>query len=82
MEIIYTPGHTQGGVSFYCQKEKLVFVGDLIFSQGSYGRTDLEGGDKTQLNNSIKKILSLPENTTIYSGHGELTTVKTEKKHY
>lgn len=80
LRIIATPGHTPGGVSFYSKKEKLIFVGDLIFKDGGYGRTDLQGGNKNQLIQSIKKILFLPPDTIIYSGHGEQTTAKEEIK--
>ena len=80
LKVIATPGHTQGGVSLYCQKENLVFVGDLIFAHGGYGRTDLQGGDFEQLKKSIKKILKLPDKTIIYPGHGQATSVKKEKK--
>ncbi len=79
LKILETPGHTPGSLSFYCQKENLVFVGDLIFAGGGYGRTDLKGGDFEQLQKSIKKILSLPKSTIIYSGHGNPTTVKKEQ---
>lgn len=79
LEIIFTPGHTPGSVCFYCQKEKLMFCGDTIFANGYYGRTDLSGGDAKKLENSVKKILSFPEDTTIYPGHGEETSIKKEK---
>lgn len=82
LEVLETPGHTQGSVSFYFKKQNIIFVGDLLFSQGSYGRTDLEGGDIKKLTKSIKKILSLPLKTIIYPGHGQSTTVEKEKKYY
>lgn len=82
LKVIETPGHTQGSVSFYSSKSKLIFTGDLIFAQGGYGRTDLKGGDLKQLQKSISKILSLPQDTVIYPGHGEITTVKKEKPHH
>jgi hydroxyacylglutathione hydrolase len=76
-----TPGHTPGGCVFYCESQKLVIVGDLLF-QGSVGRTDLPGGDFKQLESSIReKIYSLPEDTIVWSGHGEATTVGQEKNH-
>jgi len=79
LEIIFTPGHTPGSVCFYCQKEGLMFCGDTIFANGYYGRTDLPGGDAKKLESSVKKILSFPEETTIYPGHGEETSVKKER---
>ncbi len=82
LKVIATPGHTPGSVSFYCQKQNLIFVGDLIFSHGGYGRTDLKGGDPTLLKKSIKNILKLKPETKIFSGHGEQTTIAQEKKYY
>lgn len=81
-KIIPTPGHTAGSISLYSAKEKLVFSGDLIFAHGLYGRTDLEGGSQKKLFASIKKILRLPQETTIFSGHGEQTTVELERQYY
>ncbi len=80
LQVLHTPGHTPGGVSFYCVKQSLVFVGDLLFAQGGYGRTDLAGGNYMLLQKSIKKILSLPDQTIIYPGHGEVTSVGQEKE--
>lgn len=82
LKIIATPGHTSGSVSFYFAKQNLVFVGDLIFTGGGYGRTDLQGGNFAKLKKSIEKILSLPSNTIIYSGHGKKTSIKKESKYY
>jgi hydroxyacylglutathione hydrolase len=79
-EVRHTPGHTPGHVVFYCQEEKLVFCGDVIF-WGSIGRTDLPGGSYTTLIMSIHaQILSLPNNTRLLSGHGGETTVGAERR--
>lgn len=79
--VLYTPGHTQGGVCFYFEPEKAVFVGDTLF-QGSIGRTDLPGGNTEQLLNSIRtKLLVLPDDTICYCGHGEETTIGDEKRY-
>ncbi|MEG0352948.1 MAG: MBL fold metallo-hydrolase [Cellulosilyticaceae bacterium] len=79
LKVVFAPGHTSDGVVYYSDKEKVAFVGDIIFN-GSIGRTDNPGGDMTTLLVSIKKnIFTLPEETVIYSGHGESTTVKREK---
>jgi hydroxyacylglutathione hydrolase len=79
-EVRYTPGHTPGHVVFYCAAEGIVFCGDVIF-RGSIGRTDLPGGDYDQLIKSIQtQILSLPDNTRLYSGHGPETTVGFERR--
>ncbi len=75
----HTPGHTRGGVIFYCSSEKVAFVGDLIF-QGSVGRTDLPGGDYDTLIESIRsQVFTLPEETRLLPGHGPETTVRTER---
>ncbi len=74
------PGHCDGSVAYWLPKEKVVFVGDLIF-RDSVGRTDLEGGDFSVLERSIKeKIYTLPGDTSIMPGHGERTSVEYEKK--
>ena len=78
--VLHTPGHTPGGISLYSQQEGVVFVGDALFA-GSIGRTDFPGGDFNQLIASIKtKLLTLPEDTKIYPGHGPATTIATEKR--
>jgi glyoxylase-like metal-dependent hydrolase (beta-lactamase superfamily II) len=80
MQVRHTPGHTRGGVVFYCPSEKLAFVGDLIF-QGSVGRTDLPGGDFDTLIESIRsQVLSLPDETRLLPGHGPETTVGIERE--
>lgn len=78
--ILHTPGHTPGGISLYSEKEGVVFVGDALFA-GSIGRTDFPGGDFNQLITSIKSnLLTLPDETRVYSGHGPTTTIATEKR--
>lgn len=78
-KVIATPGHTEGGVC-YLIDDKL-FSGDTIFRE-SVGRTDLFGGNYNKLKDSIKnKIFTLDDNITIYTGHGDLTTVGHEKKY-
>lgn len=83
LKVLETPGHTPGSLSYLARdrvSNKIIFVGDLIFAGGGYGRTDLKGGDFNALQKSIKKILSLPPETIIYPGHGKSTIVKEEKK--
>lgn len=78
IQVLETPGHSPGSLSFYCPDSAVVFTGDAVF-QGSIGRTDLLGGSFTVLINSIKsKILSLPPDTVIAPGHGDTTSVSEE----
>ena len=73
LEIIHTPGHTPGGICLYDPKSKILFSGDTVFQDGSFGRTDLYGGNSSQLIGSIKKLTLLDVNI-IYPGHGETVT--------
>ncbi|MCM3566632.1 MBL fold metallo-hydrolase [Neobacillus mesonae] len=78
MKVFHTPGHSPGSVSYYFEKEGVVISGDALF-QGSIGRTDLPGGDQNQLLKSIHdKLLTLPEDTYVLSGHGEVTSIANE----
>jgi hydroxyacylglutathione hydrolase len=78
LRVLHTPGHTPGGVSLY--GHGAVFVGDALF-QGSIGRTDFPGGDAPTLLRSIReKLLSLPDETVVYSGHGPATTIGRERR--
>ncbi|MCP4709379.1 MAG: MBL fold metallo-hydrolase [Planctomycetes bacterium] len=79
LNVLPTPGHTPGGISFYCEKAAAVFVGDALFS-GSIGRTDFPNGDTNALLSGIREqIFTLPEDTVVYTGHGPATTVGIEK---
>lgn len=80
LKVLFTPGHSPGSVSFYCQKQAFVISGDVLF-QNSIGRTDLPGGDHETLLNSIRtQLFVLPDETVVYSGHGNKTSVGEEKK--
>ena len=76
LKIVHTSGHTPGSISLYSKVAKAVFVGDLIFAGGGMGRTDFAYSNRKDLLNSVGKLLKLPEDTVVYSGHGEETTVK------
>lgn len=79
LKVFHTPGHTPGGISLYA--EKAVFVGDTLFA-GSIGRTDFPGGDFNTLISSIhNKLFTLPDDTTVYTGHMEPTTIGKEKRY-
>lgn len=80
LEARFCPGHTPGGISYYVKEGPFVFTGDTIF-YGSIGRTDFPRGDFDTLMDSIAtQILTLPDDTTIYSGHGPVTTVGRERQ--
>lgn len=78
LRVIFTPGHTKGGICLY--GHTVLFSGDTLF-QGSIGRSDFPGGDGNQLIANIKeKLLILPDDTTVCPGHGGLTTIGAEKR--
>ncbi|MCF8335397.1 MAG: MBL fold metallo-hydrolase [Bacteroidales bacterium] len=78
-EVLHLPGHSPGSIGLYNKKEHVIFVGDVLFRRG-IGRTDLMGGDHMTLISNIKnKLLSLNDDTIVYPGHGETTTIKEEK---
>jgi glyoxylase-like metal-dependent hydrolase (beta-lactamase superfamily II) len=80
LKVIEAPGHSPGGVVFYNPEAKILIAGDVLF-YGSIGRTDLPGGSFEQLTGNIKtKLLTLPEETVVYCGHGPETTIGFEKK--
>ena len=81
LQVLFAPGHSPGHVCFYCKAQGFVIGGDVLFRQ-SIGRTDLPGGDHATLINSIKnQLFVLPDETIVYCGHGEPTTIGYEKKH-
>ena len=79
-DVIYTPGHTDDSITFYFEKEKVMFVGDFIF-KGSIGRLDF-GGNETDMKNSLKLIKKYPDDIIIYPGHNESTILGLEKNNY
>lgn len=80
-EVLPTPGHSPGHLSFYCASERFVLSGDALF-QSSIGRTDLPGGNHNELIQSIiAHLLSLPDATRVLSGHGPDTTIGRERAH-
>ena len=79
IDVIFTPGHSPGHVTFSIPDEEAIFSGDVLF-QGSVGRTDLPGGDWGTLLESIRTLVdSLPEGTSVYPGHMGLTTLGAER---
>jgi len=79
--VIHTPGHTPGCVCLYNEAEKVLFSGDTLFRAG-FGRYDLPGGDMHRLMDSLRLLLSLPGDTRVYPGHGEMTTILEECRRY
>jgi hydroxyacylglutathione hydrolase len=79
-EVIHTPGHSPGCVVLWLKEHGLAVGGDLLF-EGSIGRTDLPGGDPDAMDESLRQIFEiLPEETTVFPGHGRPTTIAAEKK--
>ena len=80
LEVLFTPGHSIGHVAFYNRKQGFVIGGDMLFRMG-IGRSDIPGGDAVVLLASIRnKLLVLPNDTIVYPGHGEPTTIGFEKE--
>lgn len=79
IKVLHTPGHCPGHVVFYFESEGIVINGDVLFN-GSFGRTDLPGGNLETLKSSIfKTMFTMPDNTLVYCGHGPSTTIKKER---
>lgn len=79
LRVIFTPGHSPGSVCFYCEKQKILIGGDVLF-RDSIGRTDLFGGDHETLLKSIREqLFVLPDDVVVYPGHGIATTIGYEK---
>lgn len=81
LQIIKTPGHTPGSVCLYNEKSKLLFSGDTLFFQAR-GRTDFSYGSTKQIYKSLAKLMKLPADTDVLSGHGQMTTIGTEAERY
>jgi len=80
IEVIFTPGHTPGGCCFYIESEGILIAGDTLFL-GSIGRTDLPRGNHQELLDNIRtRLFILPDEVTVYPGHGPTTTIGYEKK--
>lgn len=80
VEIIHTPGHTPGSICLHHARSVSLLSGDLLFSGGGVGRTDFSYSDPLKLRASIGQILKLSDNTTLYPGHGEKTTLAHERQ--
>jgi hydroxyacylglutathione hydrolase len=77
LKILHTPGHTPGSICIYCEKEKILFTGDTLF-KGTYGRTDLWGGNDGEMRATLKRLARLPKDVKVMPGHEEETTISDE----
>lgn len=75
--IFEIPGHSPGGVAYYCESEKVLFTGDTLF-RGTIGRTDIGGGSMFMIIQSLRMLSQLPDDVVVYPGHGESTTIGNE----
>ena len=80
IKVMHTPGHTQGGVCYIIEDEKIIFSGDTLF-RGSFGRTDFPGGDSFKLIQSLKRLKNLDGDYKILPGHENDTTLNYEREH-
>lgn len=80
LKCLATPGHTMGGLCYFCEEEKVLFAGDTLFRM-SIGRTDLPGGSMFMIINSLRYLCQLPDDTRVLTGHGPETTIGYELAH-
>lgn len=76
LQLLEMPGHTPGSIGLYAKKNHLVLTGDTLFADGGVGRTDFSYSSSVDLGLSLKKLLTLPDDTVVYPGHGKSTTIK------
>ncbi len=77
LTVFHTPGHSEGSICFYAQKEATLFSGDTLF-KGTYGRVDLPGSDPEKMKKSLARLATFPIATKILPGHGEETILEKE----
>ena len=75
-KVLYTPGHSEGGICFLI--DNILFSGDTLF-KGSIGRTDFPSSNMAEMRQSLDRLCTLPDETVVYPGHGEATTIGQEK---
>jgi hydroxyacylglutathione hydrolase len=78
LRILHTPGHTPGSICVYDEPHAMLWTGDTLFA-GTYGRTDLHGGDEAQMFASLTRLAALPPDTRVFPGHGDDTTIGAER---
>lgn len=79
LEVLHTPGHTEGSVCLLASDERLLFTGDTLFA-GSWGRTDLPGGDEGEMIDSLIRLSGLSDDLRVLPGHGGQSTIEHEKR--
>lgn len=80
LKVLAVPGHSPGSIALYCPDSRFVITGDALFA-GGIGRTDLPGGDyKTLIDSISSRLMTLPDDTVVYPGHGMPTTIGAEKR--
>ncbi|MDP8905258.1 MAG: MBL fold metallo-hydrolase [Chloroflexota bacterium] len=77
LQVLHTPGHTEGSVCLLANSERLLFTGDTLFAQG-WGRTDLPGGDEDQMIDSLARLSTMAADLRVLPGHGRQTTLERE----
>lgn len=77
-KVLSSPGHTPGSAAFLLEEQKILFSGDTLF-KGGCGRVDLPGGDRREIEKSLKRLLALDGDITVLPGHGEATTIAAER---
>lgn len=80
IDVLHVPGHTRGQSVFHLPDHGLLFSGDLLFA-GSIGRVDLPTGEPARMGASLRRVLELPDETVVHSGHGPVTTIGAERAH-
>ena len=79
--VLHIPGHTQGSIGLYDEEAGVLFSGDTLF-KGDWGRTDLPGGNEDQIQQSLKRLLSMDVNIAVYPGHGPATSIGEERQKF
>ncbi|MDR3355675.1 MAG: MBL fold metallo-hydrolase [Spirochaetaceae bacterium] len=79
--VLHLPGHTQGSVAFFDEKNKRLYTGDTLFRAG-IGRTDLPGGDWTAMQGSLSRLFQMNGDIKVYPGHGDATSIAREAQSY
>ena len=78
LQVLHTPGHTEGSVCLYARDEGLLFSGDTLFA-GGWGRVDLPGGDESAMVESLARLADLEDRVAVFPGHGQSTTIARER---